>query len=262
MGLVIGGKIVEFPGHNVLSWHDDPRWRLKIGEDGCLRRERWVRSIVCHTTMGLPARFLPGRGPSMGCDTAKCWSLDGRNAGAHLVVDMDATIYCLADLQLEAAYHATSVNQVSIGIEMRQGHGHGELYEDQVEACADLVVELCELFNIYPQLHYPYLHGPVPRLNAGGRDCVGVFGHRDQTANKGIGDPGDQIYSELLMRGFEHYNFADNEDIAEWKERQRRLNSLGWTPALTVDGIPGPRTMAAWKARGAETHNGYTEKTT
>ena len=258
-GLIINGQEVQAPGFTIYNWHDDRRWRLKMGEDGRARHTRWVRSIFGHTTMGLPVKLLPGRGPGHGGDTALSWSLSPSSGGAHLIVDQDTTILCIADLLLEAAYHATSVNDVSIGIELRQGHGDHSLYVDQVETAADLVVAVHDHFHIWKQLHAPYLHGPVPRLHVGGTDCVGFFGHRDQTGNKGIGDPGDEIYAALQRRGFEAFDFSQDEDLVAWRERQRRLNALGWTPALAVDGVPGPKTWKAWQALGPQTHNGYVE---
>jgi len=261
-GLVINGREHVWPGLQIVNFRDDPRVRLKLGEDGRRRRTSWVRSICNHTTMGLPATIEPGTGPHGGAyDTFAWWNdPESGSAGAHLEVDRDAMIYCTADLVLEVSYGATSLNEVCVNVEARQGHGADHaLNQAQLEAWAELNVALCALLGIARQYHWPYLHGPVPRLHAGGGDCVGVFGHRDQTGAKGVGDPGDEIFQALGRRGFEAFDFSQDEDLVAWRERQRRLNALGWTPALAVDGVPGPLTLKAWGALGDRTHNGYVE---
>jgi hypothetical protein len=114
-GLVIDGKVEEIPGIRVLSWYDDPVLRLKMGEDMRQRYTRWIRGICLHTTKGIPGgkdlrpqKVLPGLGShnSQGEKVAKFWATDGRQAGAHLVVDFDGEVSCCADLLTEAAYHA------------------------------------------------------------------------------------------------------------------------------------------------------------
>lgn len=52
----------------------------------------------------------------------------------------------------------------------------------------------------------------------------------------------------LRARGVEAFDFAQEEDIHVWQERQRELNKRGHD--LVVDGIPGPKTTAALKAEG------------
>ena len=125
-----------------------------------------------------------------------------------------------------------------------------------------LVGWLCDRFVLPRQVHAPYIRGPVPRLRAGGRDYRGAWGHRDVTSHRGQGDPGDFIAQVLIDSGFEHYDVSEGEDLVAWKERQRRLNAAGCDPPLTVDGIPGVKTMQAWRALGLKTHNGYAVKGT
>jgi hypothetical protein len=60
------------------------------------------------------------------------------HTGAHLIVDCDGSIGCLADLVTEATYHATSVNHRSIGIEIHQTRAD-EIFEAQLDAVARLV---------------------------------------------------------------------------------------------------------------------------
>ncbi len=246
MPLVIAGKQVEVPNLTTRSWLDNPQYRLKLPEDGRHRKTGWVRSIILHTTRGIPGgqdkrpqKILSGSGPHVdaGLRCARWWSTSSLQSGAHLVVDFDGEVVCLADLANEAAFHAGPVNEVSIGIEIYQG-GAAEMYKDQLEVVTDLVDFLTAHFGIFRQCHHPYTV-PVPRLENGGRDCVGVFGHRDVTSNRGAGDPGSSIFNVLLGRGYEPFDFALNEDLFAWKNRQQKL---GVSPR---DGIPGPATIRA-----------------
>src|SRR5262245_30881382 len=144
-GLIIDGAEVEVPGLAVSNWNDNPRFRLRIGQpnganDGRKRKTRWVRQIILHTTKGIPGgkdhrpqKVLPGVGPvgTQAEGVARWWSVSELCSGAHLVCDFDGSWLCLADLAAECAYHATTVNDVSIGIEICQG-GDAEIYEGQL----------------------------------------------------------------------------------------------------------------------------------
>jgi len=250
MAIIIDGRAEEILGITSRSFVDDPSLELKPQD--CRSRTGWVRSIVLHTTKGIPGgairipqRILPGLGAPVGAGkrSASCWSVDGRAGGAHLVVDFDGALTCHADLQETAAYHAGAVNQVSIGIEIYQGAG-GELYAGQLDAVVVLVDWLTRRFGIQRQTPAAYAGRPVERLEAGGRDFVGVFGHRDCSSNRGAGDPGDEVMRLLWAAGYEARDLAVGEDLAVWKDRQLEL---GLAPA---DGVPGPKTVAALAAAG------------
>lgn len=253
-GLVVDGLRLAVPGVNVINFFDDPRLRLKIGEDGTIRpRSAHVQAIVLHTTRGAPDNddhrpqdIRAGAGPSTraGYETVADWRADHRCAGAHLVVDFDGWVYCLADLVREETFHARSVNPRTIGIELTQGRDC-ELYADQLSTVATLVDWLTADLGIQRQIPDRY-RGPVERLEAGGQDFYGVFGHRDQTANRGEGDPGDAVMAELGARGYERFNLRAGDDRTVWRDRQR---ALGFG-AADCDGIPGPKTVAALRARG------------
>lgn len=249
-GVVIDGKQVAIPGLDARSWADDPRLRLKMGEDGRRRPAtvRWIRAIGLHTTLGLPfdlkasgaPRILEGAGPatSVERDTVKWWSVDARHAGAHLIVDFDGSVSCLADLRAEETYHAGPVNPYTIGVEIAQRRD-GALFEDQLTAVVVLCDWLTERFRIQRQIPASYVQGIViPRCAAGGRDVVGVYGHRDATLSRGYGDPGDAVFARLEAAGFERLHFRTGEDLDVWKLRQRYLG-------CDVDGIPGPDTAAS-----------------
>lgn len=253
-GLVIGGRIVPVLGRRVISWHDDSRVRLAIGEDGRARRERWIRQVILHTTRGIPggkdrrAQVVyagAGRSTWDRLNLAEMWRRDELYSGAHLVVDHDATVYCLADLELETAFHATAANDSSVGIEIKQG-GDAELYEEQLAAVVDLVNVITAELGIQRQIPHLYRGRPLKRLDEkGGRgaDCVGVFGHRDQTNRRGAGDPGDPIMERLAAAGYEPHDFERGGDLEAWRGRQCLLG-------LAADGVPGPGTVSALRARG------------
>ncbi|WP_394845206.1 N-acetylmuramoyl-L-alanine amidase [Pendulispora brunnea] len=245
-GVVVNGALEAIPGLVCTSWHDDPRVRLRIGEDGAARpRGTWVRGITLHSTRGIPGgsdrraqRILPGLGPtrSTALATNQWWSRNGQSAGAHLVVDFDATVVCLADLATEQTYHATSVNPVTIGIEIAQG-SEADFWEQQLEAVVALVDWLTLRFSIQRQVPDRY-RGPLDRLRRGARDYVGVFGHRDQSAMRGPGDPGDAIFERLVAAGYEPVDISAGDDLRAWRQRQRVLG-------VAEDGIPGPATCSA-----------------
>jgi hypothetical protein len=172
------------------------------------------------------------------------WSTDGKYSGAHFLVDHDGTIYNFADVTNEMAYHATTVNAHSVGIEMYQGKD-AELYTEQLESTADLIDALTAHLRIQRQMPDRY-RGELSRLAIGGKDCVGVFGHRDQTDNRGAGDPGRAIFDTLTRRGYEAFDFSRKQDIDVWAKRQV---AIGMGPG-ECDGIPGPATSSVLRRRG------------
>lgn len=172
-------------------------------------------------------------------------------------MDYDGSIICTADLMREASYHATTVNGVTIGIEIVQGatttpaqdgsapKGYAYFYDKQLDAVVVLLDYLTRRFRIQRQIQSPY-HGsshPVPRLVAGGATCYGVYMHRDQTSNRGPGDAGDFVLQRILNAGYEPVDFAAGTDLSIWKMRQQAMNKQG--AKLAVDGIPGAGTARA-----------------
>jgi hypothetical protein len=265
-GLVVDGAFEQVPGLSVSNWYDDPAFRLKMGNDGRAVPGRSVRAFVFHSTRGVPGgsdnrpqRILPGAGPPGGAAEAniRYWTSSATSGGAHILVDFDGQVICTADLVREETYHATSVNHVTVGIEIVQGltdkphadgaapHGYAFFYEKQREVVVTLADWLTRRFRRPRQVHAPY-HGsshPVDRLVHGGADCYGVYQHRDQTSNRGPGDAGDCILQAFLAAGYEAVDFAAGTDKTLWTKRQSDLNLLG--ASLKVDGIPGLGTMAA-----------------
>jgi hypothetical protein len=244
MGVIIRGKDIEVPNCVVKNFKNEPKFGLKPN-DGRKRPNTWVRGIVLHTTKGIPGgkvktpqKIKPGFGPNYERDekVAQMWSLDTRNAGAHLVIDSDASWVNTCDLQEFAAYHAGNVNTVTIGIEIYQ-ESDGGLYKEQLLSVVTMVDFLTRTFSIQRQVHWPYHKHAIKRGLQRGLDMVGVYGHRDCSNNRGPGDPGDAIIQLLCDAGYESFDFEADEDKEVWKARQEQLD-------LLPDGIPGPATAA------------------
>ncbi len=249
-GLLIGGKFVPVPGVEVISPLEQP-WAF-IGPRDCKSRPtRWVRQIICHTTKGeWPQRVVPGKGPT-GRDkrTAEFWQGAERQSAAHLVVDSDGSIVCLADLLEVEAYHATVVNRWSVGIETYQEQG-GVIYQAAIDSTVKLVATLCRAFGIQFQMpKVPYRGHPLKVLEAdGGPGVVGIFGHRDVTDHRGKGDPGEAIMAAIALAGADLFDFDKGDDRIVWRARQMALKEAGHS--LVVDGVPGPGTRKALAAAG------------
>lgn len=267
--LLIENKLVPVAGLNILPPAEvgGPHWARLDPGDYAPRRTPWVRQIIVHTTGGLwPQPVLPGAGKlGHAREIADMWRGADRGGGervhsaAQLIVDFDGTVVCLCDLFRCAAYHAEASNAFSIGIEMCT-RPDGSIYEATLKAAAKLIDALCwPLFPIPRQMvRGPYRGRPLSRMedsinvNArrqfGGPDCVGVFGHRDNTSERGRGDPGDAIFAELAALGFEAWDFEAREDILVAKERQAVLNARG--ARLLVDGQVGARSLLAAENQG------------
>lgn len=265
-GLVINGTLELVPGLIVQNWHDEPVFRLKMGNDGRKRPGTHVYGVTLHSTHGVPGgsdsrpqRMLPGAGPAGGAAEAniRYWTSSSASGGAHLLVDFDGTVICTADLVTEESYHAESVNDVTVGIEIVQGltatpvqdgsapHGYAFFYEKQLDAVVTLVDYITKRLRIQRQVQSIY-HGsshPISRLVSGGHDCIGVYQHRDQTSNRGYGDAGDFVMQRFLTVGYEAIDFAANTDTKLWIVRQAALNLSG--AGLRLDGVAGPGTTDA-----------------
>lgn len=263
-GLIIEGKEVTVPGITVRNFKDEPNLALRVGRsDGANdggTRTLPVSLVVLHTTKGIPGGsdkreqvIKPGFGPDTKAEdrTATFWSTDPTSSGAHIVVDHDGSAACLADLKTVCAYHAGQfeVNNRSVGIEIFQGND-AELYEGQLDVVRKIVDTITATFGIQRQIPDRYPNNtPIPRLQKlGGRDLIGVVGHRDVSDQRGKGDPGDAIMNVLANNGYEKFDFFAEKDKEVWKARQASIK----TRFLTADGIPGKQTTAALLDLGYE----------
>lgn len=268
MSLLIAGKMFPVEGLNIIppASHGGPAWCQLDPGDYMMRPTPWVRQIIIHTTGGLwPQAVLPGKAPGGHAQQiAEMWSGADRGSGgrvhsaAQLIVDFDGSVACLCDLASIAAYHAEASNPWSIGIEMSTWP-HGEISEVTLKTTAKLVDALCwPTFPIPRQMpRGPYRNEPIARMELngqglrhqlGGPTLCGVFGHRDNTSERGAGDPGDAIWKELDALRFERVNFHTFEDLIVGKERQAQLNARG--ARLTVDGIVGSKSLLAAENQG------------
>jgi len=249
MPVVIAGE-EEYTGLedkvDVLNYLEPNHKKLKLimSEDMRLRRTRWVRNIVWHTTKGIKGKIKEGVGPDTNLENriARLWATDGRNAGAHLSVDWNGTVGCHCDLLLHAAYHAGPINETSIGLELFQG-SDGTLYDMQLQIAVELTTFLTARFGIQRQIPKPDKDDIIKRAKQGGDDLVGVFGHRNVSTNRGPGDPGNFIFERLKKEGYMVFSFGMEEDKRFWKKQQKALG-------LKQDGLPGPQTCDALRDAG------------
>jgi hypothetical protein len=262
MSLLIDGRYVSVPGCTVIA-----PGRLPVAANDYGRRATsWVRQVTIHTTQGKDPQIIkPGGPPRPGdraAQIARYWSTSSTPGCAPLIVDGDS-IACLFDLVKYQGYHATTVNPWSVGIEMVQ-EPDGTIYEDTLDATVRLVLVLCDALGIPLQTTDRVYRSNtiIERLRFGGSDVVGVFGHRDNAwrfpqhlnaatlarypsgyADRGRGDPGDEIYRRLRRAGAMSFDFDGREEIAWWMRVQRALG-------LGADGVCGPGTVAELRRRG------------
>jgi hypothetical protein len=226
------------------NYWQNPVLKLKPGEDMRERRTRWIRMIMLHTTKVRKATVKPGFGKdtNVGERVNLFWSRNGKAGGAHITVDHDGTIYQHADLGEDCAFHGGSVNDHSIGIEIYLGTGSGDdtntVYEGQLYVVAMLVNWLCYRFGIQRQMPRLEDRYEMPRIRAGGKDFVGVVGHRHQYNGKAPYDPCDAVMELLADNGFMEFDVAKYADKEHWKPIQKQYG-------LKVDGVPGPITCSA-----------------
>lgn len=251
MSLVIANKQIDIPGLEIHSWLDAALpWIKEITDFS--PRTLATRLIMGHTHKGIAGKVLPGSGT--GTSTAKALvryqTNTDRKVSWDYTCDNNGVIYCQNDPTKKASWQAGSVNGISLGFEMIQAD-NGDLYEVQIEKMVLLIDALTSLLGIQRQIPWDKKgnrpkKSVCPRLQAGGRDVTGFAGHRNQTVDRGPGDPGDAIYLALQKAGYECFELNDNEDLQVWKGRQK---TLGFTDAQ-CDGVPGAKTVAALKATG------------
>jgi hypothetical protein len=199
-GIVVSGAQVEVPGVMTLSWFDDPALRLDFPNDGFTLPGRHIDAVVMHTTQGKwPQVIVEGAGKPTARATVRYWERSDEHAGAHLLVDCDGTVLCLADLQDEVAYHCVGMNKRSVGIELKQGVD-GTLYSVQLDVAVRVVGMICSLLEIPRRVVAEY---DGCRSDEWLDSFCGVLGHRDASRNRGRGDPGDFVMQALVDAGFE-----------------------------------------------------------
>jgi hypothetical protein len=255
-GLVIGDRRFKIPGINIRNWYDDPRLKLKLTgpeADGYVRGSgRWtVRNTCFHTTSGSgPIVINPGVGPDSKMDEliARSWTNSKRQAGAHLVIDFDGSVFCCADLLTTATYHAGAVNGHSVGIEICQ-NSKFETWESQYNTLVAISDFLSLAFSFQRFYQYPYDINEIARIHAGAGDVVGFYTHYHQTTNRGRWDSGKHSMEVLGQAGYKPVNYNTGEDRIFGKDYQK--NVLGLTED-DVDGVLGPSCVALMKQKGVK----------
>lgn len=235
-----------------------------------------IRSICLHTNRGMTGpvilateKVAPKTILGKAVALAKYQSTSKRVAGWDYTVDYDGTVAVSNDPFKFATYHAGTVNDFSVGIEMvQQTDKPNAIYEATIESTVLLVDVLTFFLGIQRQIicydgfegkplnaKSPWFESVIPdRLQSPydktnkkgkpptGQDVYGIYGHRNVTLNKGAGDPGNHIFDALEKAGYEVFNAKELEDLSTWKKRQK--DKLGFN-AAQCDGLPGIATRQA-----------------
>jgi hypothetical protein len=204
VSLIIDGQRVETPGIESISWLDDPA--VPRVRDGRRRVPQSARAIVLHTVHGKlgPLSDAPSAPSTRAERYARYQAGSAREVSWHLTVDTDGTVVQSADIAAWTCWHATAVNGWTIGIELVQ-EVDGTVYRPQLAAVVAVCDLLCARLAIerrVPARAGVPIVGVVPRLTGTDGVWSGVFGHRNQTRQRGPGDPGSFVFLALLAAGY------------------------------------------------------------
>ncbi len=256
-GLLIDGKLHTVPGVNVLAPGDLPWVKLVRG---VTRTTKPQFKILHKTSAEGPEIIIDTVGPIANYggaeDTIRYWQTrrdkDGNPnpaSGTHLVTGHNGFTVCTADLVRFIGWHCHTANDRSWGHEIKE-YGDGRVHRSALEAAAAVTLYDTSALGVQWQCPSRYVrNAPMARLVGGGRDMVGVFGHRDCTDRRGCHDPGDLVFKMLEASGFERFDFYAGQDLDVWGKRQRWLNERHGAE-LAEDGMPGARTTAVLKTLG------------
>lgn len=104
----------------------------------------------------------------------------------------ELAVACLGDLVRDEAFHATVSNPYSVGIELYQ-EADGGIWEASYVALIRIAEVLCDALGIpFQVVADPYTGHPLARFLDGGPAYRGILSHRDNTEQRGRGDPGDE----------------------------------------------------------------------
>lgn len=252
MSVILDGEKISTPGIETISWLDDPK--VPQATDGGTRTQ-WIRAIVLHTVKGKLGGIQPGVKPSNRAETyAKYQASTSRDVSWDYTIDTDGTVVVSNDPIKRYTWHAGSVNGFTLGIELVQEE-NGDIWQGQIDATVKfldwITRELADRGHpIQRQIPITGMgtpvRGTISRIvkASEAKRVVGIYGHRNQTNNRGPGDPGDHIFNALLNAGYKGFNLEAKEDLIFWESTQRLLGM----PA--PDGVPGPETARTLKAAG------------
>lgn len=253
-GLLIDGHLVQVAGVTVIAPREQPWNRLTHGQVranvmGSAYRPQF--KILHKTIADDPEKIVGAVGSSINfggvIDTIAEWARMGRS-GTHEVTGHDGTTACTEDLVRFIGWHAgakdADANPRSWGHEIKE-HAGGGVNISALEAAVRVTLVDTVAIGVQQQCPKRYKNNvPNPRFRNGGRDLIGVFGHRDVTEQRGYWDPGDVVFDMLAAAGFERFDFYAGEDLAVWTKRQKWLQAEGYYHGV-IDGIAGPGTTAA-----------------
>lgn len=209
-GLIVGGVRVPVAGVSVVTWQDDPKRAPKV-TDGRARTAA-PTAIVLHTSRGARGTVRPGSRPSTIEDKLALYQArTTRQVSWHITTASDGDVLQQADARDWTCWHAGHANGWTVGIEMAQHADTGDLWQVQVDATVAVVEALCGALAIPKRVPVTAAGDPFSgvvktwqSVAAGGKAerWGGVIGHRNVTADRGPGDPGDGVFSALLAAGF------------------------------------------------------------
>lgn len=210
MSLIVNGSAIDSRGLEVYSWVDPPGSSGLIipqVKKGRKQTKEKVKACMIHTIFGKIGTVTKLPKSSIQAERMAIRQASGdREVSWHFTVDRDGTVIQSADPALWMCWHASSANGWSFGIEMVQDE-NGELNQACINATATLVEILCDVLSI-PKIIPVDQNGKIlevykPKFSGKSGSWSGVLGHRNQTTNRGKGDPGNQIFEELMKRGFQ-----------------------------------------------------------
>lgn len=252
--MILGDRRVGIGGFPCLNFLDNPDCAPEATDR--TPRTHAPQNITIHTTTGQPHDPVvqPGRAQqSNACQLAHYQVTADREVGWDFTVSTFAVILQQNDPTRWYAWQAGNVNGYSLGIENEQGPG-GVLYAPEVRGFVALCDTLTRELGIQRMVPVIWRNGiaiPDRRVLArltpeGGSSSSwrGLFGHRNVTAQRGPGDPGDALIQALLDAGYEGFDMAAGQDLDVWAERQIVLG-------VPTTGIPGPETVAGLRRRAS-----------
>ena len=250
--MIIDGKPYDVPGVRMLrpggeSWN-------KLARYGT--RTRRPQFKIIHKVVADDPEKVDETPPTADYDrdwgrarqTVEYW-FGKQLSGTHLVTGHNGDTVNTADLKRVVGWHANQANDLSWGHEIKEYVG-GRVH--RAALAATVAVTLVDTVALGVQWQYPAHYKrnvPFPRFANGGKDLVGVFGHRDVTSSRGYHDPGDEIGRMLEAAGFERFDFYAGQDLDVWAKRQEQLKAQGFYTGA-IDGIAGAGTTAACAAAG------------
>lgn len=208
------------------------------------------RAIFLHTNTGQRAVVQTRSGPDPRAEQMQrqLRRTSTQDASWDFAVDGDS-ISVSNNLLDRFTWGQNAPNPYSVTIEMTIASG--VLDARTIRNTVSLVDSLTAALQIqrqYPAVNGAPFDGIIDRFRSnygGGRDCVGIFGHRNVAfeGERGHYDPGDAIFEALREAGYEGFDFNAQQDKRVWVERQR---SLG----VETTGVPLWETAQALERRG------------